>query len=47
MFWWFSCEVFGVPGRVSVRWFLLDFGLDITSLNKNKLSEISVPCKGN
>lgn len=46
-FLWFICEVFGVPGHVSVRWFLLDFGLDIISLNKNKLSKISVPCKGN
>lgn len=34
-------------GCVSVRWFLLDWGLDIMSVQKNKLSEISVSCKGN
>lgn len=46
-FWWLICEVFSVHGCISVRWFLLDLGLDITSLNKNNLSEISVPCKEN
>lgn len=44
---WLSCEVFDVYGCVSVRWFLLDWGLDIMSVQKNKLSEISVSCKGN
>lgn len=46
-FWSLICEVFGVHGCVSVKWFLLDWGLDIMSLKKKKLSEISVLCKWN
>lgn len=46
-FWWLICEVFGVHDHVRERWFLLEWGLDIMSVKKKKLSEISVPYKRN